>query len=389
MRRWRPRSRWAVLALPVLLAACSVAGAETAGGSRGPGVAQATIAVRPDGATGWHPDRPVIVSAQEGTLTKISVTDGKGHAVRGRLMAGHTIWRSTVPMLAFDTRYRVHAVAVDAAGLQTKVRSSFRTVRPEHLVDVGIMPSDGAVVGVGMPVIVTFDEPVPDRATAERRLVVQTTPRVTGGWYWVSDQQVRWRPRSYWAPGTTVEVTADLTGVDLGQGAWGDDTDTAHFTVGDAVVSTVDIADHTLKVRRNGELLRTIPVTTGKPGWDTRNGVKVIISKERTRVMDAASIEVPANSPEYYRLKVEYALRVTWSGEFLHAAPWSVADQGHDNVSHGCTGMSLENAAWFYDLSTPGDVVEYVNGTRELEPWNGYTDWNIAWSDWKAGSALS
>ena len=178
-------------------------------------------------------------------------------------------------------------------------------------------------------------------------------------------------------------------GVRLGKRVWGDDNDSATFDVGDSMISTVDIGNDTLTVRRNGEVIRTIPVTTGKPGWDTRLGIKVIMDKQPEVTMDAETIDVPKNSPDYYRLKVQWAMRLTWSGEYLHAAPWSVADQGHDNVSHGCTGMSTEDAAWLYSVSKIGDVVDYVDGTRPWDPWNGYTDWNIPWSEWQQGSALN
>jgi lipoprotein-anchoring transpeptidase ErfK/SrfK len=388
LRRQHVRTGLALVAVSASLAACSVAGALSEGGSPGPGVAQAVIAIRPDGERSWHPDRPVIVSVTNGRLTDIQVVDRQGRSVRGRTLADHTVWRSTAPLLRFDTHYRVRAVAVDAAGKSTRVSSSFRTEKPVHRVHVGIQPVDGQVVGVGMPVIVSFDAPVANHAVAERRLTVQTSPAVKGGWYWVGDQQVRWRPRDYWEPGTKVDVRADLAGIRLGPGTWGDENEHVAFEVGDSMVSTVDIADHTMTVRRNGEVVRTVPVTTGKPGWDTRNGIKVIISKDRQVVMDAATIDVDKNDPEYYRLDVEYAMRVTWSGEYLHAAPWSVSSQGKENVSHGCTGMSLEDAAWFYNLSKPGDVVVFVNGTRPLEPWNGWTDWNMPWDQWRAGSAL-
>jgi lipoprotein-anchoring transpeptidase ErfK/SrfK len=143
-----------------------------------------------------------------------------------------------------------------------------------------------------------------------------------------------------------------------------------------------------MTVRKNGKVVRTIPITTGKEGFTTRAGIKVIVTKERYRVMDSTTVDIPAGSADSYRLKVEYAMRLTWSGEFLHAAPWSVSSQGHRNVSHGCTGMSTANARWLYDNSNIGDVVEFVNSPRGLESGNGYTDWNVAWAKWTAGSAL-
>ena len=374
-------------AAALLLAACMPADAGTAGGSAPPQSA-AVISVRPDGAKDWRPDRRVQVAVVAGTLQDVTVTSADGRDVRGKVSRDGTRWTSKKPMLGFGTRYVVKVRAVDSEGLATVTRSTFRTEQPKSLVHSSILPGSGATVGVGMPVIVTFDAPVPNRAAAEQQLSVKSSPAQPGGWYWVSDTMVRYRPKTYWEAGTKVTVSSDLADVRLGDGVWGDDNDTVTFGVGDAMISTVDIGQHQLTVRRNGEVLRTIPITTGKTGWDTRQGVKVIISKDREVVMDAATLEVPKNSPDYYRLNVEYAMRVTWSGEYLHAAPWSVADQGHANVSHGCTGMSTADAVWFYDNSTVGDVVDYVDGVRSMEAWNGYTDWNLSWAQWKQGSAL-
>ncbi len=291
-------------------------------------------------------------------------------------------------MLAFDTKYTMRAEAVDESGLKVRRSASLRTVAPKNQVYTGITPYGNPTVGVGMPIIVTYDKPIMRKAVAERHLEVTTQPRTVGSWHWVGDQMVRWRPKTYWQPGTKVTVHSQLAGVQLGPDTWGNDNDTVHFSIGDSQISTVDIATHMMTVRRNGEVVRTIPVTTGKPGWDTRIGIKVIMSKDREVVMDAASIDVDKNDPEYYRLDVEYAMRLTWSGEYLHAAPWSVASQGHENVSHGCTGMSQEDAIWLYNSSQIGDVVKYTNGVRTMEPWNGYTDWNVPWKVWQAGSAL-
>ena len=105
--------------------------------------------------------------------------------------------------------------------------------------------------------------------------------------------------------------------------------------------------------------------------------------------MDSATVDIPKGSPDAYKLTVKDAMRLTWSGEYLHAAPWSVGSQGVANVSHGCTGMSNANAQWMFNHSLVGDVVKYVNSTRPLEQGNGYTDGNIPWTQWLAGSALS
>ena len=141
---------------------------------------------------------------------------------------------------------------------------------------------------------------------------------------------------------------------------------------------------------RNGEVINTIPVTTGKPGFDTRNGIKVVLAKEQFVRMRGASIGIASGSSESYDLPVYWATRVTWSGEYVHAAPWSVGLPGRANVSHGCTGMSTANAEWFFDTVRQGDIVQVVNSDGEtMTPFdNGFGDWNLAWDAWRKGSAL-
>ncbi|NUR29397.1 MAG: L,D-transpeptidase [Catenulispora sp.] len=145
-----------------------------------------------------------------------------------------------------------------------------------------------------------------------------------------------------------------------------------------------------MTVFRDGKAVRTIPVTIGKKGWETRNGVKVVLEKFPLKVMDGTTVGIPKSSPEYYRLDVKWAVRMTWSGEFVHGAPWSVGAQGTTRVSHGCVGMSLENARWYFDQSTRGDVIKVVGSPtkRSMELDNGFGDWNLSWDAWRAGSAL-
>jgi lipoprotein-anchoring transpeptidase ErfK/SrfK len=185
-------------------------------------------------------------------------------------------------------------------------------------------------------------------------------------------------------------VHADINSIPAGNGVYGQLSRTSSFTVGDAMVSRVDVQAHTLKVFRNGTLLRTIPISAGKPGFTTRSGTKVIIEKFREKRMDAATTGISEDDPEYYNIEdVEYAMRVTYSGEFLHAAPWSVGSQGSANVSHGCVGMSTSDAAWLYNLTKRGDVVETTGSNRWMTMTNGYGDWNVRFSEYKKGSALT
>jgi lipoprotein-anchoring transpeptidase ErfK/SrfK len=241
-----------------------------------------------------------------------------------------------------------------------------------------------------MPVIVKFDVAVTDRAAIERHLSVETSPHQRGAWHWLSDHEVHWRPAHYWEPGTEVTVHADINSVDAGNGVYGQLSRTRSFTIGDAIVSKINLDAHRMKVFRNGKLLRTIPISAGKDGFTTRSGTKVIMAKYRHKTMDASTIGISEDSPEYYNIEdVEYAMRLTYSGEFLHAAPWSVGSQGAENVSHGCVGMSTEDARWLFDLSRRGDVVEVTGSGRPMEPWYGYTDWNQSFAQYKMGSALS
>jgi lipoprotein-anchoring transpeptidase ErfK/SrfK len=219
---------------------------------------------------------------------------------------------------------------------------------------------------------------------------VESKPEVRGTWHWYSDTEVHFRPRTFWKAGSEVTVNADINSIDAGNGVYGQLDRSVTFNVGDSVVSKIAVDKHRMNVFINGEHRRRIPISAGKKGFETRSGTKIIMEKFETKRMDAATIGVDRNDPEYYNIPdVKWAMRVTYSGEFIHGAPWSVGAQGDDNVSHGCVGMSLEDAKWLYDRSRRGDVV-YVTGTdREMEPGNGYTDWNVSFAEYKEGSALS
>jgi lipoprotein-anchoring transpeptidase ErfK/SrfK len=244
-----------------------------------------------------------------------------------------------------------------------------------------------------MPVSIQFDSAVTTeamRAEVERRVSVTTEPRQAGAWGWLDNRQLMWRPATYWKPGTRVTVDAPLTGVQTGPGKWVANDDQASFTIGSAMVSTVDMKSHTMTVTRDGQVLRTIPVSTGKPGplTETRYGTKVIIRKEGKVTMDSATVGIPKGDPDYYKIDTQWNLRVTWTGEYLHAAPWSVGAQGNSNVSHGCVNMSLANAQWMYENSKVGDVVRFTGSSRAFQPQEGIGVWMYDYAGWKAQSAL-
>lgn len=398
------RPGWAaIVAAGALLAACQTG--TSAGGRDGTSAGEpagaaapvaavaelpsaARITVSPgDGSGRVQPSTDIRVRARGGRLVEVSVLDERGRSVHGRFDEGRQAWTSRRP-LALASRYNVVARAADPDGRKALRITSFRTVKPERYLDAAVAPLSGEVVGVGMPIAVSFDHAVSDRAAVESRLRVRTSVPVQGAWHWLSDTEVHYRPRTYWPAGTHVSLHADLAGVRVGRGTWGAQDEDVSFDVGRALVSTVDVSNLTMTVRENGRVLATIPITSGKPGFETRGGVKVVLEKIRALVMDSTTIGIQKGDPDYYRLDVEYAVRVTWSGEFLHSAPWSLQSQGRENVSHGCVGMSPGNAAWFYDRSIRGDVVDVVGSARPMELTNGFGDWNLSWRDWKAGSAL-
>jgi lipoprotein-anchoring transpeptidase ErfK/SrfK len=362
--------------------AASAGGGATSSAPAPSAAAPVEFSITPsDDATKVRPDAGVAVQATGGRLTAVSVVAADGTKVAGALAGSGASWANTAH-LAPSATYTVTAVAETADGQRSTTRSSFSTLRPAALASASIQPGDGWTVGVGMPVVVTFSRTVKNRAAVEKALTVTASPAVEGAWRWTGTRQAQWRPKVYWKTGTKVSVVADLKGVELAPGVWGKRTRTADFKIGSAMISTVDVTAHTLTVRRNGKVLRVIPVTTGKPGLATRNGIKVIISRETEHRMDAATTGVDKDSPEYYNLLVKYAMRLTWSGEFTHAAPWSVGSQGRANVSHGCTGMSMANARWLFNESKVGDVVVYVHSRRVLEDGNGYTAWNVSYAKW-------
>jgi lipoprotein-anchoring transpeptidase ErfK/SrfK len=343
------------------------------------------------GSTDVTVDTPVTVRVADGTLDDV-VFKVHSHSAElpGAFNADHTRWRAK-NLLEPGTTYVVTGRAEDPDGRVTTRRIAFRTeslTLPEQTY-ARIAPLPKEVVGVGMPVIVQFDVPVKNRSRFERHMHVKATPATAGSWSWLSDTEVHWRPKTYWKPGTTVHVDLDINGLGAGNGIYGQMDRSADFRVGQSVVMRANLRTDRMKVLLNGKLARTIPITGGKPGLETRSGTKLIVEKFLSKRMDAATVGVSPSSPDYYNIpNVQYAQRVTFSGEFLHAAPWSVYAQGNENVSHGCVGMSTANARWLFHLTHRGDPVEVTGTERGLEPGNGWTDWNESFAAFKKGSAL-
>jgi len=336
-------------------------------------------------------DKAVRVAAEGGTLSSVVVSSSEGR-LAGELSEDHRRWNATGRLEPGKT-YVVKTTAERSDGKLVRRTSRFHTANLtlDQQTYPSVAPLNGETVGVGMPVIVNFDVPVTNKASFEKHMEVTTTPKQPGAWHWMSDTEAHWRPKSYWKAGSDVHVDVDVNSVPAGNGIYGQESRQLDFHVGDAHIYRVNMDTHQMKVLSNGRLLRTIPITTGQePKFTTRSGTKVIIEKFPTKRMNSETIGIPVDSDDGYDLDdVQWAMRVTYSGEFVHAAPWSVGSQGYANVSHGCTGMSTENAAWLYSMSRRGDVVEYTGTDRQMTLTNGYGDWNESFADYRSGSALS
>ncbi|MGW0163085.1 L,D-transpeptidase [Mycobacterium sp. NPDC003323] len=224
-------------------------------------------------------------------------------------------------------------------------------------------PLSGSTVGVAKPIIINFQRPIADRPMAEQAVRISSEPAVPGKFYWMSDTQLRWRPLEFWPAGTTVNIDAGGT--------------KSSFRTGDALVATIDDATKQMAVMRNGELVKTIPVSLGKPGYETPNGTYYVLEKFADMVMDSSTYGVPIDSAEGYRIRVQDAVRINNAGIFVHGAPWSVDDQGVRNVSHGCPNLSPADAQWFFDNFGSGDPVVVKNSVGVYDDNDGAQDWQI------------
>jgi lipoprotein-anchoring transpeptidase ErfK/SrfK/predicted small lipoprotein YifL len=341
------------------------------------------------------PDKPLEITAEDsdGRITDVLVIDATGRHVAGELSADGSRWHNTSP-LAADARYTVRVSTEDEDGAPGRKVFTLDTGKPraQKRLDVTFGPKAGQY-GVGQPITAELSKPVKDpaeRAVVERALKVESSPAVDGVWHWVDDKKLHYRPKDYWPTHATVRVRSNLEGIKISDRLWGGRAKPLTITTGDRVVAVADASAHHMKVYKNGEEIHSMPVTTGKPGFETRNGVKVVLGKEYYVRMRGTSIGIAEGTAESYDLPVYYATRVTWSGEYVHAAPWSVGSQGYANVSHGCVGMSTGNAQWFFDNVREGDLVQVVNSYgNTMEPFgNGFGDWNLSWKKWREGSAL-
>jgi lipoprotein-anchoring transpeptidase ErfK/SrfK len=346
-----------------------------------------------DGAGKVTVDTVVKAKAATGTLTKVklafSYTGRDGRPVKGtvpgKVSKDRGSWTAAERLEPAAT-YRLSMTGKSSTGEPRTVTHVFTThnLTLDEQTWPTLYPLPKSKVGIGMPVVLTFDVPVKDKKEFQKNLQVISSPAQKGSWRWYSDTQVRFRPARYWKPGTKVTVRANLNGIKAGNGVYGQKSAATSFTVGRSLVTRINLASDVAKVYRNGKLVRTIYVSGGKPGWQTRSGIKLIMAKQTNKKMTNEMI----GAKEDYTLISRHALRITNSGEFLHSAPWNAAHFGRRNASHGCTGMSNANAAWMYNNTLIGDPVVTTGSSRRVEDGNGWSDWNLSYAQYKKGSAL-
>jgi len=390
----RKRLTVAVL-VPAMLAAFGVAGCQPGASWNAPGETKDPPRVQLTGPADGAKDVPAateIVFTVTGTRdVDVKLVDAGGATVAGAMRADGLSWLPDA-QLEYATTYTATITAIKSDGSKGEAKTTFTTMaKPANLVDVTSFVGDDQVVGVGMPVIVEFGLNVPKerRADVERRLFVRSDPPQEGVWNWYRNDIVHYRPKEHWQPGTKLDIRIATGGLSWGIKDWYGRHDlTIHASVGPATLINVDNKTKKMTVTQNGKVVRTIPVSLGKPAAPSSSGNLLVITREPTALFDSSTYGVPVNSPDGYRTKVQYAMRLTWGGEFIHAAPWSVSDQGRRNVSHGCVNISTSAAKWLFDTVKIGDPVT-VRGTEVHVKWgDGWTDWDVPWEEYVKGSAL-
>jgi lipoprotein-anchoring transpeptidase ErfK/SrfK len=361
-----------LLALLALLAAgCSGSSARPAANSR------PRVTITPsNGTAAADPSAGITVTATRGSLKNVTVRTS-GAAVPGTMSPNHRAWHSQWALGVAQT-YTVTATAARRGERPIATTSTFRTLRPTSTFQTEIFEGNQQAYGVGMPVILTFSQPITNKAAVERSLQLTTSNPVVGAWYWDGDQTVDFRPRDYWPAGTTVSFTGHLDGVQGAPGMYDTHTLTQTFDIGPSVVAIANTQTHQTQIYYNGALQYDWPISSGRPGDDTPNGSYLTIEKENPVQMTGPG----------YSISVPWSVRFTFSGDYYHDAYWSVGQQGFDNVSHGCVNLSPANAETYYNLAVPGDPIT-VQGSPKGGTWdNGWTEWFLTWQQLLAGSAL-
>jgi lipoprotein-anchoring transpeptidase ErfK/SrfK len=321
-------------------------------------------------------------------VTTVTLKGADGKAVSGALRDDGSSWVPKAP-LKTKQKYTASIVATADNGQTKSVSTSFTTMgAPAKKTGTGLYLFTGKTYGVAMPVVVEFTPGIKkaDRAAVQKRMFVQTEPPQPGVWAWTANgTQAYYRGPEFWKSGTTLTVRVAVGGLPTGGGRYGDRDRSATSKIGRKFVMNVDNKTKKMTVQEKGKTVKTMPVSLGKASTPSSSGTMVVMDKLAQTVFDTTAELGPVNG---YRTEIQYAQRLTWSGQYIHSAPWSVGSQGRSNVSHGCVNVSPSNARWLFDKTMVGDPVTVKGTGDKLEYGNGWTAWNVSWSEFVKGSAL-
>ncbi len=332
-----------------------------------------------NGSHGADPSAGISVTALAGTVKSVTVRTS-GDAVSGALSDGGKTWHSA-RNLDVSQGYTVTATGSDGAA----ATSTFRTVTPAQTFSAMIYEGYHQTYGVGMPIMLTFSQPITDKAAVERSLELTTSKPVVGAWYWDGDEHLYFRPRDYWPANTTVSLDGRLNGVQGAKGVYGAANLTQTFDIGRSLIAVASTTTHRTQIYLNGTQVYNWPVSTGRASLPTPDGTYLSVEKANPVRMIGGGAP---GSAGYYDELVNYAVRFTYSGDYYHSAPWSVVNQGTSNVSHGCVNLAPEDAVTYYNMSIPGDPITVTNSTAAGKWDDGWTEWFLPWSQYLKGSAL-
>lgn len=344
----------------------------------------ASEAAPANGAKQVNPAAPVSLKVTNGIIERVTLTSTTGETVEGSIDPAGTGWTAAGP-LKFNTDYSYTYVVKDGAGREASTTQSFSTVSSSHEADAAIYPLDGMKVGVGQPLQVIFSEPVVNREAVEKAISITSSAGQTGAFHWHSDTMVRYRPENFWAANSTIAMDMKLFGVDLGNGQIANFNKKVNISIGDKKVAVADSAAHTFTLSVNDQVVKTLPVSMGDKRFPSARGYGVLMEKKRYDHFRASSIGLKPDDPAYYGdVDVEYTIRLTLSGAYIHQALESAYPFiGNANVSHGCIGFAPDGAAWVFDNMGTGDVVQIVNTEGDYAAHDdGFGDWNIPWSEY-------
>ncbi|MFD1047333.1 Ig-like domain-containing protein [Kibdelosporangium lantanae] len=328
--------------------------------------------------------KPIRISVTDGQLTDVSVTNADGKAVKGEVAADKLSWANS-EHLGYGKTYTYSAKAMGSDNKPVELKGTFTTMNPAKQARATVNPIDNATVGVGMPISVKFQEGFApkDKAAVEKALKVETTPKVEGSWAWLSASQVDWRPKEYWPANTKVNVSANLYGVDFGNG-YGKSDVTSKFSIGRNQVLKVNTPDHKLLVYRNGSLAATYPSSNGSdadPDRNTPNGTMIVMTRE-----EVGDFSNPKYG--YTNVKKKWSLRISNHGEYIHENEENRANIGRNNTSHGCVNLLESDAKALFDTTLLGDPVEVTGAKASMPTTSDVNDWLFSWDKWKSMSAL-